>query len=192
MGDEERAAPQLLSLLEGAAQEAAEPRGDEEDVVLAVVQPAALVAREQVALERVLDVAQRAVAEVGQVGHDAEERDAPSLHHDLAHLLADLRHLLGHHLVQHDPAHLDALVREHLPVHLELVEGLAQPAVGHEDHIGADQRGRLRVGELDDAAHPNVPGSLDEDHVARRALRRKRAADRLDLRVRVDLGVDVA
>jgi hypothetical protein len=93
-------------------------------------------------------------------------------------------HLVRQHSVEHDAAQRHALLREHLPVHLELVERLADPAVGDEHHVSAAKRCSLSIRELDDAAHPHVAGPLDEHRVAHCVLRFEGLSYRRDLRQR--------
>ena len=75
-------------------------------------------------------------------------------------------------------------------VELEVVEGGAQPAVGHEHHVGAHQRRHLRVGHIDDRADADVARALEEHRVRDGVHARERLPDGGGLRLRRDLAVD--
>mmetsp|Transcript_5229 Transcript_5229/g.17413 ORF Transcript_5229/g.17413 Transcript_5229/m.17413 type:complete len:222 (-) Transcript_5229:69-734(-) len=103
---------------------------------------------------------------MGRYGEiNPKQGHAPPLLEQAPHLGLHVLDLVGPHLVEHDAADAHPLVRKHHPVHLELVEGLADAAVGHEHDLRSHHRGGASVGDLHHAADADVAGPLGQHHI---------------------------
>eukprot|EP00966_Prymnesium_polylepis_P312285 7215941-Prymnesium_polylepis.2 len=107
----------------GLAQEAAHRCGHALEVVRPVVGLAESLPRDQLGPEQPLDVAERCLAQEGEIGHHAEQRHAPPLFDGTPKVISNHVDLVGDNLVDHDAAQPHAALLENCTVHLELIEG---------------------------------------------------------------------
>ena len=102
--------------------------------------------------------------EDGLVRHHPQQFESLALEAALREL-GDIVEFLGQHFVDDDPDDLNPFLFEEGVVHDRFVDGLADAASGHDDDLGIEQFGDVRVGEVEDAADAGVPGAFAKHEV---------------------------
>ena len=98
------------------------------------------------------------------VGHDPQQFESFSFQ-TAAGEFGNGINFFSEHLVEDDADDLDAFFFEQGLVQGNLVDRLADAALGHHDDFGANQFGHPRVGQIEDGADAGVAGAFAKHEV---------------------------